>query len=128
LVIVLSFVVVLALNASTIKIYGILAADPAVSQAIAAKASAAVNQVNSNSGTLDLTQTRKNISDELNQYPVLLRTSRYPNDLKEDPAGDIGGLIVMGLLVTLGAPFWNDVLNGITGDNNRLNAGGKKRW
>jgi hypothetical protein len=32
----------------------------------------------------------------------------------------------MGVLVSLGAPFWNDVLKGATGVNNALNSGGKK--
>ena len=32
----------------------------------------------------------------------------------------------MGTLVSLGAPFWNDVLKGMMGVNNALNAGGKK--
>jgi hypothetical protein len=32
------------------------------------------------------------------------------------------GLLVMGGLVPLGAPFWNDVLKGISGLNDALNS------
>jgi hypothetical protein len=35
-------------------------------------------------------------------------------------------LFLMGLLVSLGAPFWNDVLKGMMGVNNALNTNGKK--
>jgi hypothetical protein len=35
-------------------------------------------------------------------------------------------LLVMGLLVSLGAPFWNDVLKGVMGVNHALNTGRKK--
>jgi hypothetical protein len=61
----------------------------------------------------------------LKKYPVLLRTGRYPEDIK-DPLPEIGGLLLMGILVSLGAPFWNDVLKGANGFNNALNSGGKK--
>jgi hypothetical protein len=36
------------------------------------------------------------------------------------------GLIVMGGLVSMGAPFWNDILKGFTGLNNTLNSNNKK--
>ena len=36
------------------------------------------------------------------------------------------GLVFMITLVSLGAPFWNDVLKGLTGINNKLNTGAGK--
>jgi hypothetical protein len=122
----ISFVVVLALNASAVKMYEILAIDPAVEQAIAATASS-VGQSNQGGGApqaLDPEKTRQAITRELHDYPILLRTMEYPTDVK-NAANDFG-LILMGLLVSLGAPFWNDVLKGMTGVNNALNTGGQK--
>jgi hypothetical protein len=114
-VIALGFTVVLVLNASVIRIYEILTVDQAMSQTIAATAST-VGQPNQGGGvpqTFDPDKTREAITKELQNYPILLRTTKYPTDIK-DPANDIG-LIIMGILVSLGAPFWNDVLKGVTG-------------
>jgi len=122
----LGFAVVLALNASAIKIYEILAVNEAMSQTIVATASTA-NQPNPGGGTSQAfvpDQTREAITKELQDYPILLRTTKYPTDIK-DAWNDIG-LIIMGLLVSLGAPFWNDILKGMTGVNNALNSGGSK--
>lgn len=121
----ISFAVVLALNASAVKMYEILAIDPAVEQAIAATASS-VGQSNQGGGAqmLDPEKTRQAITRELHDYPILLRTMEYPTDVK-NAANDFG-LVLMGLLVSLGAPFWNDVLKGMTGVNNALNTGGQK--
>lgn len=133
-VIAISFVVVLGLNASVIKIYDILSVDQKMSQAIAGTASTIANagQSNQNSGTAQnqdsaavFAKSRQAIQDDLKNYPVLLRTGRYPEDIKE-PLSEIVGLLLMGLLVSLGAPFWNDVLKGANGINNALNSGGKK--
>ncbi len=55
-----------------------------------------------------------------------MRTSEYPKDWDQGWFEEIAGLIVMGLLVSLGAPFWNDVLKGMMGVNNVLNSGGKQ--
>jgi hypothetical protein len=121
----ISFGVVLALNASVVKMYEILAIDPAMEQAIAATASS-VGQSSQGGGSqaLDPEKTRQAITRELHAYPILLRTMEYPTDVKH-PANDFG-LILMGLLVSLGAPFWNDILKGMTGVNNALNTGGPK--
>jgi hypothetical protein len=125
-VIALGFAVVLVLNASVIRIYEILTVNQAVSQTIATTAST-VSQPNQGGGasqTFDPDKTREAITKELQNYPILLRTTKYPTDIK-DPANDIG-LIIMGILVSLGAPFWNDVLKGVTGVNNVLNTGGSR--
>jgi ABC-type multidrug transport system fused ATPase/permease subunit len=134
--VIISFIVVLALNASLIRIYEILAADQSMSQAIAGTATTILNSEKSaqgNSGSVqppDLAQAystnRKTIDDDLQKYPILLRTLKYPDDLRDEKFGEIAGLFLMGLLVSLGAPFWNDVLKGVTGVNNVLNTGGKK--
>jgi hypothetical protein len=122
----ISFVVVLALNASVVTIYDILSVNPAISQTIAATASTVSQPTPGASApqTFDPDKTRKDITDELQKYPILLRTTKYRTDIK-DPSNDIG-LIIMGFLVSLGAPFWNDVLKGMTGVNNALNTGGRK--
>jgi hypothetical protein len=133
-VIVISIAVVFGLNASLIKIYDILSVDQKLSQAIAGTASTVANagQSNQNAGAAQgqdlaavFAKNRQAIQDDLKNYPVLLRTLEYPKDIK-DPLSEIGGLLLMGLLVSLGAPFWNDVLKGANGFNNALNSGGKK--
>jgi hypothetical protein len=130
--VIISFVVVLGLNASLIRIYGILAADQNLSQAIAGTASTvtSASSQNTTSTAADLDQVyaknRQAITADLRKYPILLRTCKYPEDLHDEPLNEIAGLVLMGLLVSLGAPFWNDVLKGTTGINNVLNTGGKK--
>ena len=125
-VIAISFVVVLTLNASAIKIYEILAVEPAVAAAIAAKAASVAppNQDSAAAQAFNPDKTRQDMTQQLQDYPILLRTLKYPTDIK-DPANDIG-LLIMATLVSLGAPFWNDVLKGMMGINNALNTGGKK--
>lgn len=121
----LSFVVVLALNASAIRIYEILAADQAVTQKIGATASTVGQSNQGSASSQDLGQTRDLVKKELDAYPILIRTLKYPEDYTHWDR-DIG-LIIMGLLVSLGAPFWNDVLKGTNGLNDVLNTfGGKK--
>jgi hypothetical protein len=132
----LSFAVVIALNSSLIIIYDVLAADQKLSQAIAGTAATVTNQNNSGStpGTASAspdiaavyTKNRQAITKDLQQFPILLRTCEYPKDLKESTFSEILGLLLMGTLVSLGAPFWNDVLKGMMGVNNALNTNGKK--
>jgi|SRR5579863_1373735 len=131
----ISFVVVLALNASIIKIYEILAVNQTMAQAIAGTAPTIANSgQQSQSGTAGQSQdaaniyskNREAITNYLKQYPVLLRTSEYPDDLKNEAGLEVLGLVLMGALVSLGAPFWNDVLKGMMGVNNALNSGNQK--
>ena len=89
-----------------------------MSQAIAST----VSQPNQGGGapqTFDPDKTRDAITKDMNRCSILLRTTKYPDDIK-DPANDIG-LIIMGVLISLGATFWNDVLKGAAGANNALN-------
>ncbi len=135
-VIALSFLVVLVLNASLITIYEILAANQNLTQAISGTASTIVNAEKSSQGTASASQTpnaaeiydknRKTITDDLQKYPILFRTSKYPEDLKQEPFNEIAGLLLMGLLVSMGAPFWNDVLKGMMGVNSALNTNNKR--
>jgi len=135
-VIALSFLVVLGLNTSLITIYEILAANQNLTQAISGTASSIVNAEKSAQNTASTSQTpnaaeiydknRKTITEDLQKYPILLRTSKYPEDLMREPLGEIAGLLLMGLLVSMGAPFWNDVLKGMMGVNNALNTNSKK--
>jgi len=125
-VIALSFAVVLVLNASVIKIYNLLAVNQSMSQAIAGTASTIGNGQSGSGQAQDpntvYENSRKAIQDQLEKYPVLLRTRQYPDDFKSDPVLEIIGLFVMGALVSLGAPFWNDVLKGVSGLNDALNS------
>jgi hypothetical protein len=131
----LSFAVVLALNASLIRLYEVLSLNQSMSQAIAGTASTMVsaNQAQNGSATTqppDLAavyaKNRDAIRKDLQQYPILLRTFEYPDDLRDEAFNDIAGLLLMGILVSLGAPFWNDILKGMMGVNNALNTGAKK--
>ncbi|MBZ5678826.1 MAG: hypothetical protein LAO24_01840 [Acidobacteriia bacterium] len=134
--VVISFVVVLALNASVIRLYEILSANQSMSQAISGTASTMLNAKPSDKNSSDASQqpdladvyarNRTMIESDLQKYPILLRTGKYPEDFREEAVNEVIGLIVMALLVSLGAPFWNDVLKGMTGVNNALNTGGKK--
>jgi hypothetical protein len=131
-VLAISFAVVLGLNANLIKIYETLSVDQKMSQAISGTATAVANMHPpiQNAGaaqgqTLEAvySENRKAIQADLKDYPVLLRTFRYGADY--DGPLELVGLLVMGFLVSLGAPFWNDVLKGANGINNALNSGGK---
>ncbi len=123
----ISFGIVIALNANLIKLYEQISADQIVQQAIVGKATAApaVNKASDQSQPADLAsvyrQNRDDIAKALKDYPVLVRTYQYKQDFREGPASEIAGLLLMGILVSLGAPFWNDVLKGMTGLNDTLN-------
>lgn len=127
----LSFLVVLVLNASLIRIYETLAANQNLSQAISGTASTIVNTQRppQNTGASSPSPSpqevyeanRKTITEDLQKYPILLRTREYPEDFKQETLNEIVGLLLMGILVSLGAPFWNDVLKGMMGVNNALN-------
>lgn len=132
----LSFLVVLALNASLIRIYETLAANQNLAQAISGTASTILNAQKAGQNTASTSQpaslqevyeaNRKTITEDLQKYPILLRTREYPKDLRDEAPNEIAGLLLMGILVSLGAPFWNDVLKGMMGVNNVLNTNGKK--
>jgi hypothetical protein len=139
-VMVISFLLVLVLNASIVRLYEVLSVDQKISQSIAGTASSlfTANQEQSNSGAAQdnkraednamqiYESNRKVIEQQLNKYPILLRTTKYKDDIVTEPIGEILGLIIMGLLVSLGAPFWNDVLKGVMGVNNALNTSANK--
>jgi hypothetical protein len=130
----ISLVIVLALNANLIMIYQELAADQVMAQAIVGKASSASCSSASNATTQqsDLASTysanRDCIKAALQNYPILVRSSKqqYGKDWSESCFYTIVGLLLMVFLVSLGAPFWNDILKGVTGINNALNTGGKQ--
>ena len=142
-VIAISFAVVLALNANLVRIYEELAADQVMSQAIAGTAGKLQNAgspIQGNGGGQPPTSAddvakiyndnRRAVEGKLREYPILVRWAKWQGDYKGIGAGDalytFLGLPVMALLLSLGAPFWNDVLKGVTGINNVLNTGGKK--
>lgn len=120
----ISFALVLALNANLLMLYEEVAADQVMGQAIVGKASSLVNS-NSSASSAPLDETyrssRKTIGDAMAKFPPLVRDSSYGKDFSERPATAVLGLLLMGILVSLGAPFWNDVLKGMTGINNALN-------
>jgi hypothetical protein len=141
---IISFAVVLALNANLLMLYDELAADQVMAQAIVGRAEKTdpgkCSQDNENApAQSDLAKTyagnRDCIKATLKNYPILVRWHQLDNkwwvpmwrkDWYDSPFAMFAGLLLMGLLVSLGAPFWNDVLKGMTGVNNALNTGGKK--
>lgn len=133
-VLVLSFMVVLILNANLIVLYDQILADQAVQQALVGKAALPRTDQSGKNGNdqspADLVaavqNTRDAITKDLQDYPILLRTSKFKEDYKNHPYTQIPGLLIMGFLVSLGAPFWNDLLKGMTGINNVLNTSGKQ--
>lgn len=88
------------------------------------------NQSGTNQSPSDLLaavqNTRDVITTDLQKNPILFRTAKYEDDFEQHPYALIPGLLIMALLVSLGAPFWNDILKGMTGVNNSLNSNGKK--
>jgi hypothetical protein len=136
---VLSMVLVLILNANVIFHYESISADPATQQAIMSKVQTIVSAnaiANARSGDDAAAQaralkesyqaTRDQIATVLNTDTMLVRTKLYPNDFRSHWLKTILGLSLMGALVSLGAPFWNDILKGATGVNNAFNGNGKK--
>jgi hypothetical protein len=129
----ISLVIVLALNASLIRLYEIVSADQAMSQAIAGTASTLAASSNSGPGAGAASQqalaetyskSREAITQDLQKYPVLLRTNKYPEDFaRGNSLKEVIGLFLMSVLVSLGAPFWNDVLKSMMGINNALSMG-----
>src|SRR5580704_5202720 len=127
----ISFVVVLALNANLIMLYEELATDQVMAEALVGKASASINSAQSGTDSCQslpdcYSSSRKSITNTLVNYPPLVRDSSYGSDFRDHTLTAIAGLLLMALLVSLGAPFWNDVLKGMMGVNNALNAGGKQ--
>jgi hypothetical protein len=130
--IVISAILVGGLNANVVILYENLSTDAIVQQAIVGKASSLSE--NSNvappngqpaPGLGDTyTQSRKQISQVMQDYPVLLRTSQYPLEFHDNPFKCLFGLLIMIGFVSLGAPFWNDVLKSMMGINNVLNTNG----
>jgi hypothetical protein len=145
----LSFVVVLILNANLIMLYQDLSADQVMAQAIVGKA----DKATCSQGKEDQTQqeqpgnqslqrqqlqttelgsvykaNRDCIKTTLKNFPILMRSSRkqYGADWQDSNVDTILGLILMGILVSLGAPFWNDALKGMMGVNNALNTNNKE--
>jgi hypothetical protein len=128
---VLSLVIVAALNANLIVIYGQIASDQAAQQAIMGKAM--VTGTDGSAGGDQATdlgaayvQSRNQIDKALQDYPILMRTSQFRQDFAAHPINEIAGLLIMGLLVSLGAPFWNDILKGMMGLNNTLNTSARR--
>jgi hypothetical protein len=125
----ISFAVVFSLNANLLMLYQEVAADQVMSQAIVGKASTLINSSPSSTSAFledSYQNSRKTIGDATAKFPPLVRDSSYGRDFTDRPATAIIGLLLMGILVSLGAPFWNDVLKGMTGINNALNTGSKR--
>lgn len=129
-----SVIVVFALNANVVVLYDQLGADQVMAQAIAGKVTtvATCPQANANakpdeSDFQKLYQSNHDcIKQTLNDYPVLVRDTRYPDDWKESKCRTILGLLAMCILVSLGAPFWNDIVKGLAGINTSFNSNNNK--
>jgi len=124
--IILSLLVVTLLNANLIILYEQVSSDQAAQQAIVGRAPAvsADPQQQTDLGTT-YAQSREQIQKALASYPILIRTFKFSDDFKSHPYTEVPGLLMMGLLVSLGAPFWNDILKGLMGINNTLNSNSK---
>lgn len=120
------------LNANPIILYEQISADQVAQQAIIGKAVAVESDKSANetSAQRDIgaaySSSRSQIVAALRSYPILMRTNFYKQDLQDHPYTEVPGLLIMGLLVSLGAPFWNDVLKSMMGLNTALNANGNK--
>jgi hypothetical protein len=126
MVVIVSFCVVVPLNANIIGLYNQVSTDAVVQQALVSQASeiqGKQSQVKNLKATY--AESRNTITDALTNDPILNRFSEFGTDFKR-PVSAIIGLLLMGVLVSLGAPFWNDVLKGMMGVNNALNTSGKK--
>lgn len=127
----LSLLVVGLLNANVILLYENISADQGAQQAIMAQATKMLaDQAQVASGNPDdlgktYTKSRSLIEGALENDPILVRTLKYGEDF-QSPVHELLGLALMVFLVSLGAPFWNDVLKGMMGLNNALNGNGKK--
>jgi hypothetical protein len=143
--VVLSLFVVLLLNANVVFLYESISADPATQQAIMSKVQTIVSadtdtnaNANANPGTNDGTsaqvstlhdsylKARGHVATVLNTDKTLVRTCLYCGDWSSNRLKTILGLLLMAALVSLGAPFWNDVLKGATGVNNAFNGNTNK--
>lgn len=129
--VIISFVVVLALNANVILLYEELAADQGMAQAVVSKAATLVDSSKSadssgNDFGVAYQQSRTTIGNAIAKFPPIVRDSAYRNDFSDRPVSAAIGLILMALLVSLGAPFWNDILKSMMGINNALTTGGKQ--
>ena len=120
--VVISYVAVLVLNANLIAIYNQIAADPVAQQAIVAKAATVqIGQPQSGSLPNVYETSHKQIQESLDKFPILIRWSKWSDDFQR-PWDAVLGLVLMGALVSLGAPFWNDVLKSLMGVNKTLNS------
>ncbi len=127
---ILSMLVVVLLNANLIILYELIASDQAAQQAIVGKAPAVRANQSGDQQQTDLgtqySQSRDQVQTALGSYPILIRTAKFREDFTTHPYTEVPGLLLMGLLVSLGAPFWNDILKGLMGINNTLNTSGRK--
>jgi hypothetical protein len=113
-------------------LYEELAADQIMAGALVGKASTLIDSAQSGNDNCSqslpdcYSKSRKAITDTLVRYPPLVRDSDYGTDFHDHTLNAIAGLILMALLVSLGAPFWNDILKTMMGVNNALSTGGKQ--
>jgi hypothetical protein len=128
---VVSFILVFLLNANIIILYEQVSADQVAQQAIMGKAALVNTNLPPSSGQAQSQQTDlgaayshslDQIVKVLKDYPILMRTTKYPEDFNTHLFIMIIGLVIMGSLVSLGAPFWNDILKGMMGINSALNS------
>lgn len=116
----LAAVVTLALNADTLEIGGSLLRDEAARAALLASAERFAASAPDDTAAAPIAQLQ-HISQEIQQ-------SRIPLGWRGAPDGvggwlaKIGGLVLTALAVSLGAPFWFDLLNKVSS----LRASGKK--
>jgi hypothetical protein len=133
----LSAIVVFALNANVIILYENISSDPSAQQKVVDKVLALNTDPKYQAANKDCQEQtdlpkayagcRLAITNVLNADPILLRTRMYCPDYWGWPKCFLFfGLFVMVALVSLGAPFWNDVLKGATGLNNALNGNANK--
>jgi hypothetical protein len=117
-----SFVVVILLNANIIFLYDQISVDSVAQQTLLGQVQK-IELPKAQEGDLTevYSKSREQIGSALEQYPILMRTSKYQGDFTH-PVEAMFGLLMMGALVSLGAPFWNDVLKSMAQINSTLTA------
>ena len=127
IILILALGVTVFLNADTFMIANSLSRDDAVRAAVIAAAEEAVKKPIEEDSEISIEKI-KNIQNELSQLPLPLGWSQETGDLRRFPKTfkvwiiKILGLLFTAFAVSMGAPFWFDVLSKLV---NLRSAGGK---
>lgn len=117
-ILVLALIVAVAANADSVSIANTLARNPALRASAVAAAQAHVNNPNTDSGAKDPLDRVDAVQSKLKTLYLPLGWVSTPGDPRSFPGADpwawlikIFGLMLTAVALSLGAPFWFDVLN-----------------